>query len=138
MKAAAIMINILSVLCTVVFLAMNTSVEVVAKDAKVKAAGICGTDIHFYEGSWGVDMPIINGHEFAGEVVEVGNEVVEFKVGDKVSADPNMELSLRHLRGRESPLLPRRRRLCLYGVCFRLRLGSFVSPSSSSSLSSPS
>lgn len=57
---------------------------------KVKAAGICGTDLHFYEGLWSVQKPIINGHEFSGEIVETGSDVEGFNIGDKVSADPNM------------------------------------------------
>lgn len=55
---------------------------------KVKASGICGSDIprvlhngvHFY--------PIVLGHEFAGDVVEVGEGVTKVKVGDRVSGAP--------------------------------------------------
>lgn len=55
---------------------------------RVKASGICGSDIprvlhhgvHFY--------PIVLGHEFSGEVVEVGEGVTKVKVGDKVTAAP--------------------------------------------------
>ena len=55
---------------------------------KVKASGICGSDIprvlhggvHFY--------PIVLGHEFAGEVVEIGEGVTKVKVGDRVSGAP--------------------------------------------------
>ncbi len=58
----------------------------------VKACGICGTDVHIYEGSPGsadVTPPQILGHEFAGQVTAVGSKVKNFKVGDKVTVDPN-------------------------------------------------
>ncbi len=57
---------------------------------QVKAVGICGTDLHIYEGDHamciGVDR--IPGHEFSGEVVEVGAEVTNFQVGDRVVHEP--------------------------------------------------
>ncbi len=58
---------------------------------KVKAAAICGTDGHIY--SWDrwaesrIKPPLIFGHEFCGEIVEVGSEVKDLKVGTKVSAE---------------------------------------------------
>lgn len=57
---------------------------------KVKSAGICGTDLHIYMGehtmSMGVDR--IPGHEFAGEVLEVGSAVKNLKPGDRVVHEP--------------------------------------------------
>ncbi|MBP2660338.1 MAG: L-iditol 2-dehydrogenase, partial [Firmicutes bacterium] len=41
----------------------------------VKYAGICGSDLHTYEGKYRVKVPVTLGHEFAGEVVEVGENV---------------------------------------------------------------
>ncbi len=56
---------------------------------KVKAVGICGTDLHiFSHGRADVAFPRVMGHELSGEVVEVGAEVTEFKTGDKVILDP--------------------------------------------------
>ncbi len=56
----------------------------------VKAAGICGTDVHIYEGDFIADYPLIPGHEFAGEVIEVGEDVQNFKQGDRVAVDPGV------------------------------------------------
>lgn len=57
---------------------------------RVKATGICGTDIHILKAEYFQDFPIIAGHEFSGEVVEVGQEVTQFRPGDRVTADPNI------------------------------------------------
>jgi len=62
---------------------------------KVKASTICGSDIKIYEWvPWCENviksLPIIPGHECAGEVVEVGKEVKEIKVGDKVAAETHV------------------------------------------------
>ncbi len=57
---------------------------------KVGAAGICGTDIHFYRGEWAVKAPVILGHEFSGSIAELGGHVEGFEVGDRVVAEPNL------------------------------------------------
>ncbi|MBO1199749.1 zinc-binding dehydrogenase [Staphylococcus simiae] len=54
---------------------------------KVHYAGICGTDIHTYEGHYKVNFPVTLGHEFSGEIVEVGDDVTDFKVGDRVTSE---------------------------------------------------
>lgn len=59
---------------------------------QVKACGICGTDVHIYEGDKGaaeVTPPTILGHEFSGVIAEVGSNVTKYKVGDRVCIDPN-------------------------------------------------
>ncbi|MFH1464611.1 MAG: L-threonine 3-dehydrogenase [Pseudomonadota bacterium] len=58
---------------------------------KNKATAICGTDLHIYQwDAWSqgrVKLPCIIGHEFAGEVVEVGPGVKHVKVGDNVTGE---------------------------------------------------
>lgn len=59
---------------------------------QVKACGVCGTDVHIYEGDKGaaeVTPPTILGHEFSGVVAEVGTAVTNCKPGDRVCIDPN-------------------------------------------------
>ncbi len=59
---------------------------------KIKHVGICGSDLHYYEhgriGNAVVEKPIILGHESAGEVVEIGKNVTNLKVGDIVTLEP--------------------------------------------------
>jgi 2-desacetyl-2-hydroxyethyl bacteriochlorophyllide A dehydrogenase len=58
---------------------------------KVEACGICGTDLHLLEGESPLARyPLIPGHEFCGEVVEVGPGVEYLEVGDFVAVDPNL------------------------------------------------
>ncbi|MDD7200545.1 MAG: zinc-binding alcohol dehydrogenase family protein [Sphaerochaetaceae bacterium] len=56
---------------------------------KVKAAGICGSDIGAFRGTNGlVSYPRVIGHEIAGEVLEIGPNKKGIKVGDRVVVDP--------------------------------------------------
>ncbi len=62
---------------------------------KVLATSICGTDVHIYEwNEWAESrikkLPHIMGHEFAGEVVEVGSNVERLKVGDYISCETHI------------------------------------------------
>lgn len=57
---------------------------------KVKAVGLCGTDIHILRGEYFSSFPLIAGHEFSGEIVEVGKDVLDFRPGDRVTVDPNI------------------------------------------------
>jgi (R,R)-butanediol dehydrogenase / meso-butanediol dehydrogenase / diacetyl reductase len=55
---------------------------------RVRAAGVCGSDLHnFRTGQWMGRLPIIPGHEFAGEILSVGAAVTDLKPGDLVVAD---------------------------------------------------
>ena len=53
---------------------------------RVRAAGVCGSDIHQWLGpvSWAVSYPVVLGHEFAGVVEAVGQDVTSWKPGDRV------------------------------------------------------
>jgi L-iditol 2-dehydrogenase len=61
---------------------------------KVKAVGICGSDVHYYIdgriGDYIVEKPIILGHETSGEIAEVGAGVTHLKKGDKVALEPGI------------------------------------------------
>jgi len=56
---------------------------------KVAACGICGTDLKLYKGQYRAKMPVVLGHEYAGEIVEVGRGVRNLRAGDRVVSDPN-------------------------------------------------
>jgi threonine 3-dehydrogenase len=61
---------------------------------KVHAAAICGTDIHIYQwneyASSRIKLPLLFGHEFSAEVVEVGKNVANFRIGDRVAAETHV------------------------------------------------
>ena len=57
---------------------------------RVKAVGICGTDVKILEGKHHFKPNTVLGHEFCGEVIEVGSHVKYIKVGDRVSVDNNI------------------------------------------------
>jgi len=58
---------------------------------KVKRTAICGTDIHIFKwDDWAqatIPVPMAVGHEFSGEIVDMGVEVKGFEIGDRVSAE---------------------------------------------------
>ncbi len=54
---------------------------------EVKAASICGTDIHIYYDEYANSPPVVLGHEMSGVVVEVGDKITRFKKGDRVTSE---------------------------------------------------
>ncbi len=58
---------------------------------RIRKAAICGTDLHIYKwDKWAqntIRTPMVVGHEYVGEVVEVGQEVTGFEVGDRVTGE---------------------------------------------------
>lgn len=58
---------------------------------KIKSTAICGTDIHIFNwDAWAqqtINVPLITGHEFVGTIVDMGREVKDFKIGDRVSGE---------------------------------------------------
>lgn len=59
----------------------------------VRAAGICGTDLHIRHGGYGFKPPVTLGHEISGDVVEVGASVKSVAVGDRVTVNPTANAS---------------------------------------------
>jgi L-idonate 5-dehydrogenase len=61
---------------------------------RVRAGGICGSDLHYYhKGGFGtvrLQEPMVLGHEVAGEVIEVGREVAGLRPGDRVAVSPSL------------------------------------------------
>ncbi len=79
---------------------------------RVDRTGICGTDVHIYDwDAWAqktIKVPLVVGHEFVGEVVEVGSNVADFQVGDVVSGEGHV------VCGRCRNCLAGRRHLCAH------------------------
>ena len=57
---------------------------------KVKRCGICGTDLRIWAGTEPSARNVVLGHEYSGEVVELGSGISRVKVGDRVTVDPNI------------------------------------------------
>ncbi|MCX4833320.1 zinc-dependent alcohol dehydrogenase family protein [Streptomyces sp. NBC_00006] len=57
---------------------------------EVAACGLCGTDLHILQGEFAPTLPVVPGHEFAGTIAEVGRDVTELRVGDRVAVDPSL------------------------------------------------
>lgn len=53
---------------------------------EVNSSGICGTDVHIYHDSAFYTPPVIMGHEYAGVITQVGDEVSDFNEGDRVTS----------------------------------------------------
>jgi threonine 3-dehydrogenase len=79
---------------------------------KVRYTGICGTDVHIYEwDDWAkntIPVPMAIGHEFVGEIVEVGSNVSDYRPGEIVSGEGHVTC------GRCRNCLAGRRHLCAY------------------------
>ena len=77
---------------------------------RVLKTGICGTDVHIYNwDEWAqrtIPVPMVVGHEFVGEVVDVGSNVVGFRAGDIVSGEGHV------VCGRCRNCMAGRRHLC--------------------------
>ncbi|MHA2297730.1 MAG: zinc-dependent alcohol dehydrogenase family protein [Candidatus Hodarchaeales archaeon] len=70
---------------------------------RVAYCGICGTDVHVYQGKLPfVKYPIIPGHEFSGTIVKVGLKVENYSLGDKVAINPNLSCKDRRYIPEES------------------------------------
>ncbi|HHX36567.1 MAG TPA: alcohol dehydrogenase catalytic domain-containing protein [Clostridiaceae bacterium] len=58
-------------------------------EIEVQAAGICGSELHLYHDNHVYEPPVVVGHEFCGVITRVGEEVKNFKVGDRVVSENN-------------------------------------------------
>ncbi|GCF94402.1 sorbitol dehydrogenase [Enterococcus florum] len=59
---------------------------------RVLATGICGSDIHALKGEYNKQIPLTLGHEFVGEVDEIGPSVTDFSTGDRVFSETTFEV----------------------------------------------
>lgn len=79
---------------------------------KIKRTAICGTDMHIYNwDAWAqktIPVPMVVGHEFVGEIVEIGSNVVDFHPGQIVSGEGHV------VCGRCRNCMAGRRHLCAY------------------------
>lgn len=79
---------------------------------KVDRTAICGTDMHIYNwDDWAqktIPVPMVIGHEFVGEIVEVGTNVIDFRPGQIVSGEGHV------VCGRCRNCMAGRRHLCAY------------------------
>jgi D-arabinitol dehydrogenase (NADP+) len=56
---------------------------------RIDACGLCGTDLHIHEGEFAPSFPLIPGHEFTGEIVDLGNAVKDLKLRQRVVGNSN-------------------------------------------------
>ena len=70
--------------------------QVGSNDVKIKmhTVGICGSDVHYYKhgkiGQWHVNSPMVLGHEGSGTIIEVGTNVKNLKIGNRVCVEPQI------------------------------------------------
>jgi L-iditol 2-dehydrogenase len=58
---------------------------------RVKRIGVCGSDLHVYHGVHPyTDYPVVQGHEVSGEIVELGDDVAGYSIGDQVTFTPQV------------------------------------------------
>ena len=83
---------------------------------KVHRSAICGTDMHIYNwDAWAqktVPVPMAVGHEYAGEIVQMGSEVRGFHTGDRVSGEGRYRTFRRAWSTSRPPLCARSARPC--------------------------
>ena len=82
---------------------------------KIKRTAICGTDMHIYNwDAWAqktIPVPMVVGHEFVGEIVDVGGNVNDFYAGQIVSGEGHL------VCGRCRNCMAGRRHLCTWAIC---------------------
>lgn len=83
---------------------------------KIRKTAICGTDVHIYQwDDWAqrtLQLPLVIGHEFVGEIAEIGRNVRNLKIGQRVSAEGHLVCgNCRNCRGEKKHLCPHARGL---------------------------
>ena len=76
---------------------------------EILRTGICGTDVHIYNwNAWAqktIPVPLVVGHEFVGRIVEVGDNVKDFRTGDIVSGEARRLWAMPQLSRRTTPFM---------------------------------
>ncbi len=99
---------------------------------RVKKSAICGTDVHIWNwDQWAqktIPVPMVVGHEFVGEIAEIGSSVTKYKVGERVSGEGHIVCGkCRNWRRARAPLpLHQGRRRQSAGLLRRVRLHSRI------------
>ena len=75
---------------------------------RIRAASLCHTDLEVIEGSLAANLPVVPGHEAAGEIAEVGATVTDLAVGDRVVLSWNPHCGVCFYCERAQPILCRR------------------------------
>jgi L-iditol 2-dehydrogenase len=95
---------------------------------RVRATGVCGSDIHTWKGpvSWVINRPIVMGHEYSGTIEEVGQGVVDWKVGQRVTAETAAEVcgTCAYCRTGNYNLCPQRKG---FGALFNGSMAEYIS-----------
>ena len=93
---------------------------------RIRAAGVCGSDVHGFLGKNKKRVPpLVLGHEFSGEIIQVGKEISNFRVGDRVAVYPLVTCGqCRYCKTNRQHICPKRK---LYGLDFHGALAEYVS-----------
>lgn len=93
---------------------------------RVRAAGVCGSDLDGFLGRSKKRVPpLVLGHEFSGEIVEIGREISDFRVGDSVAVYPLVTCGqCIYCRGGRNQICQNRK---IYGLDFNGALAEYVS-----------
>ena len=91
---------------------------------RVKACGLCGTDLHIHEGEFNPAFPLIPGHEFTGEIAAVGRGAHGWRIGERVVANCNRACNACFYCRRGQPL--RCETIMAYGIQMNGGLAEFL------------
>lgn len=104
----------------IIFQDVDFSVDLAPNEilVKIKKIGVCGSDIHAYKGKHPfTPLPVVQGHEYSAEVIDLGSSVTKFQKGDKVTGRPQLTC------GACNPCQSGK-----YNVCQQLKVQGFQAP----------